>query len=112
MKAIVKNIISLVLFVMPVMAFASAVKPSDVDDTIPAEVRYKDYYYTKWFDECPNFYPNGGVVDSTFCRFFEVHNFYGDPVAKWEHTNQPMKVKALWQYLTDIRRPMRLIHSV
>ena len=105
MKTMVKSIISLVLFVMPVMAFASEVKPSDVDDTIPAEVRYKDYYYTKWFDECPNFYPNGGVVDSTFCRFFEVHNFYGDPVAKWEHTNQPMKVKGLVAILDRYSSP-------
>ena len=96
MKAIVKNIISLVLFVMPVMAFASAVKPSDVDDTIPAEVRYKDYYYTKWFDECSAFLPDGGVVDSTYCRFFDVFNRYPDnSIAKWEHTNQRMKVKGL-----------------
>ena len=96
MKTIVRNIISLVLFVMPVMAFASMSKPCEVGDTIPAEVKYENYYYTKWFDECPNFYPNGGVIDSAHCHFWEVYNFYGQyPIAKWEHTRQRMKVKGI-----------------
>ena len=64
MKTIYKILSILALFIMPTMAFASTVKPCDIDDTIPAEIRYENYYYTTWFDECPNFYPNGGVVDS------------------------------------------------
>ena len=96
MKPIIRNIISLALLVMPTMAFASTVKPSDVDDTIPADIRYENYYYTKWFDECPNFYPNGGVVDSCFCKLFQYFNRYPEQgLAKWEHTNQRMKVKGL-----------------
>ena len=96
MKPIIRNIISLALLVMPTMAFASTVKPCDIDDTIPAEIRYENYYYTKWFDECPNFYPNGGVVDSCFCKLFQYFNRYPEQgLAKWEHTNQRMKVKGL-----------------
>ena len=96
MKTIVRNILSLVLFVMPVMAFASMVKPCEGGDTIPADVRYENYYYTKWFDECPNFYPNGGVIDSAHCQFFNYFNRYPEnSVAKWEHTNQRMKVKGI-----------------
>ena len=74
MKSIVRNITSLVLLFMPVTAFASMVKPCEVGDTIPADVRYENYYYTKWFDECPNFYPNGGVIDSAHCQFFNYFN--------------------------------------
>lgn len=96
MKTIYKILSILALFIMPTMAFASTAKPSNVDDTIPAEIRYENYYYTKWFDECSTFYPNGGVIDSTHCRFFDVTNFYNEyPFAKWEHTNQRIKVKGL-----------------
>lgn len=96
MKTIYKILSILALLVMPTMAFASTAKPCDIDDTIPAEIRYENYYYTKWFDECPNFYPNGGVVDSCLCRFFEYFNRYPEQaLAKWEHTNQRMKVKGL-----------------
>ena len=66
-------IISLALFVLPGMAFANhpkAVLSGDtipfIPDTIPAVLRYGNYYYTKWFDDCLNYYPDGGVVDSCF----------------------------------------------
>ena len=96
MKTIYKILSILALLIMPTMAFASTVKPCDIDDTIPAEIRYENYYYTKWFDECPNFYPNGGVVDSCFCKLFQYFNRYPEQgLAKWEHTNQRMKVKGL-----------------
>ena len=95
MKPLYKIIISIVLFVVPGMALASMSSPSDLDDTIPAAPRCDKYYYTKWFDECTNYYPDG-VVDSCFCMFFRFHNFYGgNSVAKWEHTKNRMKVKGL-----------------
>lgn len=95
MKTIYKTIITLALLVIPAVVSASAAKPTDVDDTIPATPRYGDYYYTKWFDECPNYYPDG-IVDSCFDRYFEFWNFYGDAsVAKWEHTKHRMRVKGL-----------------
>ena len=75
MKAIVKNIISLVLFVMPVMAFASAEKPLDVDDTIPAEPRCDKYYYTKWFDNCPYWHPKG-IYDSCLCLQYQFGRLF------------------------------------
>ena len=59
MKTLYKTIIIFALFVMPAMAFASAATPLDLDDTIPAETRCDKYYYTKWFDDCPNWRPKG-----------------------------------------------------
>ena len=91
----IKHIIILAMFALPGAAFASLAGLSDVDDTILADVRYDKYYYTKWFDECFSYYPDGGVIDSTLCRFFQRHNFYGSSVAKWEHTDHRMQVKGL-----------------
>lgn len=96
MERVYKSMIIFVMMFVAGVSFASGSSPMDVDDTIPADIRYENYYYTKWFDECPNYYPNGGVVDSCFCKLFELWNFYGDAsVAKWEHTNQRMRVKGL-----------------
>ena len=64
MKSMCKIII-LALFFMQGIAFASTTRPSDLDDTIPATPRCDKYYYTKWFDDCPNWRPNG-VWDSCF----------------------------------------------
>lgn len=95
MKTFFKTIIIIAMLVAPAVAFASVANPSGLDDTIPASPRCEKYYYTKWFDECPNYYPNG-VVDSCLCRFLQYHNFYPEQsVAKWEHTNQRMRVKGL-----------------
>ena len=103
MKKIHKTIISLVLFILPGVASASMSKPFDSGDSIPviirdtfaADVRQPNYHYTKWYDECSNYFPNGGVVDSCFCRYPEIHNFYGSPVAKWEYTNHRLRLKGL-----------------
>lgn len=95
MKAIVKNIISLVLFVMPVMAFASAEKPLDVDDTIPAEPRCDKYYYTKWFDNCPYWHPKG-IYDSCLCLQYQFGRLFTGKLAKWEYAHKGrMQVKGL-----------------
>ena len=96
-------IASLAMLVAPAMAIASMPRTVVSGDTVPtnldtidAATRYPNYYYTKWFDECTNFYPDGGVVDSCFCRFPTFWNFYPDnSVAKWEHTKNRMKVKGL-----------------
>ena len=95
MKPLYKIIISIVLFVVPGMALASMSIPADLDDTIPAAPRCDKYYYTKWFDDCPNYYPNG-IVDSCFNRYYTYHSFYDHySVSKWEYTKQRMKVKGL-----------------
>ena len=95
MKTLQKAIVLLAISILPSMALASMSSPSDLDDTIPAAPRCDKYYYTKWFDECTNYYPDG-VVDSCFCMFYRFHNFYGgNSVAKWEHTKKRMKVKGL-----------------
>lgn len=90
-----KIVLILVMFVVPGMAMASVSKPYDLDDTIPADIRNPNYYYTKWFDECSSYFPNGGVVDNCFCRYYQLHCFYGDPVAKWERAKGRMRVKGL-----------------
>ena len=103
MKTVYRIIASLAMLVAPVMAIASMPRTVVLGDTVPtnldtidAATRYPNYYYTKWFDECTNFYPDGGVVDSCFCRFPTFWNFYPDnSVAKWEHTKNRMKVKGL-----------------
>ena len=96
-------IISIAFFFLPGMALATLSKPIDSGDSIPviirdtfaADIRQPNYHYTKWFDECSNYFPNGGVVDSCFCRFPEIHNFYGSPIAKWEYTNHRLRLKGL-----------------
>lgn len=103
MKRIFETTLVMTLLFLPGVASASMSKPFDsgdsvpivVRDTFPADIRQPGYYYTKWFDECSNYYPNGGVVDSCFCRYPEIHCFYGSPVAKWEHTNHRMRVDGL-----------------
>ena len=94
-----KNFITIalfaVLFVMPGIALASTISPSDVDDTIPATPRCDKYYYTKWFDDCPNWRPNG-VWDSCFCFKYEFGRLFSGELAKWEYAhNRRMKVKGL-----------------
>ena len=95
MKSIIKSFLSLALFVMPAMAFASVATPSDVDDTIPAEPRCDKYYYTKWFDDCPNWRPKG-IWDSCFCFKYEFGRLFTGKLAKWEYAhNGRMKIKGL-----------------
>lgn len=107
MKPIIKVIVSIVLFVVPGMAQASAPRESGLDDTIPAAPRNKSYYYTKWFDECQEYYPDG-IVDSCFSRYFEFWNFYGHgSVAKWERTKHRMRVKGLVAMLDRYTPPTR-----
>jgi len=106
MKTIIKQTLLLAMLVMPWVTFPSVVSPSASDDTIPADIRYKNYYYSKWIDECPAFLPNGGVVDSTYCRFFQKINRYPDfSVAKAEHTNQRIKVKGIVAMLDRYTSP-------
>ena len=85
-----------VLFLMQGIAFASTTRPSDLDDTIPATPRCDKYYYTKWFDDCPNWRPNG-VWDSCFCfKYHTTRYLEGPSIAKWEYAhNRRMKVKGL-----------------
>ena len=96
MKTKYLSVIILALTILPGLSFALKSNPSGTDDTIPAHIRYDKYYYTKWFDECPNIRPNGEVVDNCLCKYPEYWNFYADhSVAKWEHTNHRMRVKGL-----------------
>lgn len=119
MKSIIKSLFSLALFVMPAMAFASAAAgtptspwalskdtPSDVDDTIPAEPRCDKYYYTKWFDDCPNWRPNG-VWDSCFCFKYQITRYVETAkIAKWEYAhNRRMKVKGLVAMVQNYNPP-------
>ena len=95
MKTFYKTIIIIAMFVMPAMAFASMAKPSDVDDTIPAEPRCDKYYYTKWFDDCPYWHPKG-VYDSCLCFKYKFGRIFSGELAKWEYAhNGRMKVKGL-----------------
>ena len=88
-------IISLAFLALPGTLFAMRHTPSDVDDTIPAEPRCDKYYYTKWFDDCPNWRPNG-VWDSCFCFKYEFGRLFSGELAKWEYAhNRRMKVKGL-----------------
>lgn len=99
------SIIIFALFVIPGMAFASPSTPSDVDDTIPATPRCDKYYYTKWFDDCPNWRPNG-VWDSCFCFKYKFDRFFSGELAKWEYAhNRRMKVKGLVAMVRDYTPP-------
>ena len=105
MKKIVFTIL-FAMFVMPVAAFASTARPSDTDDTIPATPRCDKYYYTKWFDDCPNWRPNG-VWDSCFCFKYKFHRYLqGTNIAKWEYAhNKHMKVKGLVAMVQNYNPP-------
>ena len=94
------------LAVAPQMAFASAATPLDLDDTIPAETRCDKYYYTKWFDDCPNWRPNG-VWDSCFCFKYHITRYLEGPnIAKWEYAhNRRMKVKGLVAMVQNYNPP-------
>ncbi len=88
-------IIGLAFLALPGTLFAMRHTPSDVDDTIPATPRCDKYYYTKWFDDCPNWRPNG-VWDSCFCFKYEFGRLFSGELAKWEYAhNGRMKVKGL-----------------
>ena len=95
-----------VLFVMPGIALASTISPSDVDDTIPATPRCDKYYYTKWFDDCPNWRPNG-VWDSCFCFKYQITRYVETAkIAKWEYAhNRRMKVKGLVAMVQNYNPP-------
>lgn len=61
------------------------------DDTIPS--RYRNYYYTHWYDECTA-YQDGGWVDS--CWYFQFRALYAaNKPIKREYTNGPLKVKGI-----------------
>ena len=95
MKSLLKVLVVLVFAVTPTLAMATQSNPSGVDDTIPAEPRCDKYYYTKWFDDCPNWRPNG-VWDSCFCFKYEFGRLFSGELAKWEYAhNGRMKVKGL-----------------
>ena len=105
MKSMYKIII-LALFLMQGIAFASTTRPSDLDDTIPATPRCDKYYYTKWFDDCPNWRPNG-VWDSCFCFKYQITRYVETAkIAKWEYAhNGRMKVKGLVAMVQNYNPP-------
>ncbi len=95
MKSLLKVLVVLVFAVTPALAMATQSNPSDVDDTIPAEPRCDKYYYTKWFDDCPNWRPKG-VYDSCLCFKYKFGRIFSGKLAKWEYAhNGRMKVKGL-----------------
>ena len=99
-------IIGLAFLALPGTLFAMRHTPSDVDDTIPAELRCDKYYYTKWFDDCPNWRPNG-VWDSCFCFKYHITRYLEGPsIAKWEYAhNRRMKVKGLVAMVQNYNPP-------
>lgn len=95
MKSLLKVLVVLVFAVTPALAMATQSNPSGVDDTIPAEPRCDKYYYTKWFDDCPNWRPKG-VYDSCLCFKYKFGRIFSGELAKWEYAhNGRMKVKGL-----------------
>lgn len=106
MKSLLKVFVVLVFAVTPALAMATQSNPSDVDDTIPAEPRCDKYYYTKWFDDCPNWRPNG-VWDSCFCFKYHITRYLEGPsIAKWEYAhNRRMKVKGLVAMVQNYNPP-------
>lgn len=105
MNTVYKVLVILVMMAMPAMAFASYTNPVDMGDTIPAIPRSDDYYFTKWFDDCPNYRPNG-IVDSCVCHLYKYHNYLGgDAPAKGEHINGRLKVKGLVAMLQHYNPP-------
>jgi|GEM_PF-960362 len=106
MKSLLKVLVVLVFAVTPALAMATQSNPSDVDDTIPAEPRCDKYYYTKWFDDCPNWRPNG-VWDSCFCFKYHITRYLEGPsIAKWEYAhNRRMKVKGLVAMVQNYNPP-------
>ncbi|MCQ2278443.1 MAG: T9SS type A sorting domain-containing protein [Bacteroidales bacterium] len=106
MKAIYKLLVIVAMLVMSTLAFALPAKPTDTDDTIPAFPRSDDYYYTKWYDDCPNFHPDG-VVDSCLCRLYKFHDWFSgsSSPAKWEHAPGRMKIKGLVAMLQHYSPP-------
>lgn len=106
MKSLLKVLVVLVFAVAPALAMATQSNPSGVDDTIPAEPRCDKYYYTKWFDDCPNWRPNG-VWDSCFCFKYHITRYLEGPsIAKWEYAhNRRMKVKGLVAMVQNYNPP-------
>ena len=99
-------IIGLAFLALPGTLFALRHTPSDVDDTIPATPRCDKYYYTKWFDDCPNWRPNG-VWDSCFCFKYQITRYVETAkIAKWEYAhNRRMKVKGLVAMVQNYNPP-------
>ena len=99
-------IIGLAFLALPGTLFAMRHTPSDVDDTIPATPRCDKYYYTKWFDDCPNWRPNG-VWDSCFCFKYQITRYVETAkIAKWEYAhNRRMKVKGLVAMVQNYNPP-------
>ncbi len=99
-------VISLAFLALPGTLFAMRHTPSDVDDTIPATPRCDKYYYTKWFDDCPNWRPNG-VWDSCFCFKYQITRYVETAkIAKWEYAhNRRMKVKGLVAMVQNYNPP-------
>ena len=99
-------IIGLAFLALPGTLFAMRHTPSDVDDTIPATPRCDKYYYTKWFDDCPNWRPNG-VWDSCFCFKYQITRYVETAkIAKWEYAhNGRMKVKGLVAMVQNYNPP-------
>ncbi len=64
-------------------------------DTIPS--RYRNYYYTEWYDECPA-YQNGGRFDSCYYEKYTVWD--GQHFAKYEYTEHSIKVKGIAALIT------------
>ena len=99
-------IIGLAFLALPGTLFAMRHTPSDLDDTIPATPRCDKYYYTKWFDDCPNWRPNG-VWDSCFCFKYQITRYVETAkIAKWEYAhNRRMKVKGLVAMVQNYNPP-------
>lgn len=90
-----KNKSLILLFLFMAMASmdleAQFYTPCQNCDTIPS--RYREYYYTQWYDECPLYATNGWLDDCHRLRFeFDKQN---PPAAKWGYTDSPMQVKGI-----------------
>ena len=85
-----KNIISTVIACL-VMLWAGSVQASG--DTIPG--RYRNYYYTHWYDECPSYATNGYYDNGSHESFDVGQRVDAEIVAKYERTPQPLKIKGI-----------------
>lgn len=72
------------------------------DDTIPS--RYRNYYYTEWYDECPA-YQNGGWISEMFYERYVLYARSNE--AKYEYTEHPIKIKGIAALVVDsFERPV------
>ena len=75
------------LLMIPIQMRANVID-IDTDDTIPS--RYRNYYYTEWYDECETYQNHSDCVHYVLTDITSSGS-----IAKYEYTNQPLKIIGL-----------------